>query len=113
MEVSLNYFLILSLLLFVIGLFAVVARRNLLIILMGIELMLNAVNLSFVSFSQFYSLPSGQVAAFFVMTIAAAEAGVGLALIVLISRRWSGVNIVWLDTLIPDDKILNGKKGKS
>ena len=55
---------------------------------MSIELMLNAVNLSFVAFSQFYSLLSAQIAAFFVMTISAAEAGVGLALIVLIHRKF-------------------------
>ena len=89
MTVDLNCFLVVSLLLFVIGLFGVMTRRNLLVILMSVELMLNAVNLSFVSFSQFYSLLSAQIAAFFVMTISAAEAGVGLALIVLISRKWT------------------------
>ena len=88
MDVSLNSFLGVSLLLFMIGLFGVMTRRNLLVILMSIELMLNAVNLSFIAFSQFYSLLGGQVAAFFVMTISAAEAGVGLALVVLISRKW-------------------------
>ena len=88
MEPGLNHFLIVSFLLFAIGLFGVMTRRNLLVMLMSIELMLNAVNLSFVAFSQFYSLLSGQIAAFFVMTISAGEAGVGLALIVLISRKW-------------------------
>ncbi|MDE0119441.1 MAG: NADH-quinone oxidoreductase subunit NuoK [Bdellovibrionales bacterium] len=97
MEIELNHFLIVSLLLFVIGFFGVLARRNLLIILMSIELMLNAVNLSFVSFSQFYNLLSAQVAAFFVMTISAAEAGVGLALIVLISRRWTQMDLFVLE----------------
>ncbi|MYE07189.1 MAG: NADH-quinone oxidoreductase subunit NuoK, partial [Oligoflexia bacterium] len=64
---------------------------------MSIELMLNAVNLSFVAFSQFYNLLSAQVAAFFVMTISAAEAGVGLALIVLISRKWTKMDLSILE----------------
>ena len=90
---------------FSIGLFGVMARRNVLIILMSIELMLNAVNLSFVAFGQFYSLLSAQIAAFFVMTIAAAEAGVGLALIVIISRKWSNK-----DFLFEDEDSSTGKK---
>ena len=97
MDIGLNHFLLVSLLLFVVGLFGVMTRRNLLVILMSVELMLNAVNLSFVSFSQFYSLLSAQIAAFFVMTIAAAEAGVGLALIVLISRQWIGADLFSLE----------------
>lgn len=97
MEVGLSHFLLVSLVLFVMGLFGVMVRRNLLIILMSVELMLNAVNLSFVAFSQFYSLLSAQIAAFFVMTISAAEAGVGLALIVLISRRWVGADLFFLE----------------
>ncbi len=97
MNISLNHFLLISLLLFIIGLFGVAARRNLLVILMGVELMLNAVNLSFVAFSQFYSLLSAQVAAFFIMTVSAASAGVGLALIVLISRKWKGADLPFLE----------------
>ncbi len=95
MDIGLNHFLLVSLLLFSIGLFGVMSRRNVLVILMSIELMLNAVNLSFVTFSQFYSLLSAQVAAFFVMTISAAEAGVGLALIVIISRKWPKRNFLF------------------
>ncbi len=87
MDIGLNHFLWLSLLLFMVGLFGVMSRRNPLIMLMSIELMLNAVNLSLVAFSQFYALLSAQVVAFFVMSISAGEAGVGLALIVLISRK--------------------------
>lgn len=98
MNIGLNHFLFVSLLLFVIGFFGVIARRNLLIILMSVELMLNAVNLSFIAFSQFYSLIDGQIAAFFVITISAAEAGVGLALIVLISRKWiNGADVSFLE----------------
>ena len=70
-----------------IGLFGVMSRRNPLIMLMGVEIMLNAVNLSLVAFSQFYPLLSAQLMAFFVMSISAGEAGVGLALIVLINRK--------------------------
>ena len=87
MEVTVNHFLWLSLILFMIGLFGVMSRRNLLVMLMGVEIMLNAVNLSLVAFSQFYNLLSAQILAFFVMSISAGEAGVGLALIVLISRQ--------------------------
>ncbi len=86
MSLGLNHFLIISLLLFVVGLFGVMARRNLLVMLMSVELMLNGVNLSLVAFGQFYDLLSAQIVAFFVMTISAASAGVGIALIVLISR---------------------------
>ena len=86
MDIGLNHFLIVSLLLFMIGLLGVMTRRNLLIVLMGVELMLNGANLSFVAFSQFYSFLPAQMAAFFVMTISAGSAGVGLALIVLIGK---------------------------
>lgn len=105
MEIELNHFLIVSLLLFVIGFFGVMTRRNLLVILMSVELMLNAVNLSFVTFSQFYNLLSAQVAAFFVMTISAAEAGVGLALIVLISRKWTKMDISVLEDSKYTDRV--------
>ena len=95
MDITLNHFLWLSLLLFMVGLFGVMSRRNLLIMLMSIELMLNAVNLSLVAFSQFYSLLSAQVVAFFVMSISAGSAGVGLALIVLISRKEKNNVSLW------------------
>ena len=97
MDITLNHFLFVSLLLFSIGLFGLLSRKNLLIMLMSIELMLNAVNLSFVAFSQFYSLLEGQVATFFVITIAAAEAGVGLALIVLIHRKFFRTDLKFLE----------------
>ena len=97
MEITINHFLIVSLLLFSIGLFGLLSRNNLLVMLMSIELMLNAVNLSFVTFSQFYSLLEGQIATFFVITIAAAEAGVGLALIVLIHRKLFRTDLKFLE----------------
>ena len=86
MVVGIYHFLVLSVLLFSIGFFGLMARKNVLVILMSIELMLNAVNLLFVAFSQFYSLSSALVVAFFVMSISAAEAGVGLALLVVLYR---------------------------
>ena len=87
MSVGLNHFLFVSLLLFVTGLFGLSVRKNPLVILMSVELLLNAVNLSFVAFSGFYSLLSAQVTAFFIMTVSAASAGVGLSLVILISRK--------------------------
>lgn len=97
MEIGLNHFLWVALLLFGIGLFGLMTRRNLLIMLMGVELMLNGVNLSFVAFSQFYNLLDAQIAAFFSMTISAGEAGVGLALIVLITRKWKNADLTVLE----------------
>ena len=91
--VGLNHYLILSVILFTMGMLGVLMRKNMVVILMGIELMLNAVNLSFISFSSFGGHLNGQIMVFFVMTIAAAEAAVGLALAVVIYRRFQEVNI--------------------
>ena len=96
MNIGLSHFLLVSLLLFMTGLFGLAARRNPLVILMSVELLLNAVNLSFVAFSRFYSLLSGQAAAFFIMTVSAASAGVGLTLIILISRK-KGLGLTFLE----------------
>lgn len=84
---TVNHYLILSIALFVMGFAGVVLRRNILVILMSIELMLNAVNLSFVAFSRYWGNQQGQIAAFFVIVLAAAEAAVGLAIVVLVFRR--------------------------
>jgi NADH-quinone oxidoreductase subunit K len=81
-----SYYLVLSALLFAIGAIGVVVRRNPLIIFMSIELMLNAVNLSFVAFGHRLGSNDGQVLVFFVMAVAAAEVAVGLAIIVSIFR---------------------------
>jgi len=91
MEVTLNHYLILAAALFVLGLTGVVLRRNLLIIFMSIELMLNAVNVSLIAFSQYRANLEGQLSAFFIVVLAAAEAAVGLAIIVLIFRRRGSV----------------------
>ena len=82
-----NYFLILSAFLFCTGAYGVLARRNSVLVLMSIELMLNAVNLNLVAFSAQTQNVSGQVFALFVITIAAAEVGVGLAIVLLIYRN--------------------------
>jgi NADH-quinone oxidoreductase subunit K len=85
--VPLDYYLVLSAVLFAIGVAGVIIRRNLIVILMSIELMLNAVNLTFVAFSRFIGSMEGQVIVFFVMTVAAAEAVVGLAIILSVFRH--------------------------
>lgn len=85
--VPLHYYLILSALVFAIGVIGVLARRNLIVILMSIELMLNAVNLTFVTFSRVHGSMGGQVAVFFVMAVAAAEAVIGLAIIIAVFRH--------------------------
>ena len=84
--------LLLSAILFTIGVAGVLLRRNAFVIYMCVELMLNAVNLSFVALSQVHGL-SGQVFVFFVMTVAAAEAAVGLAIILAIFRHHKSVNL--------------------
>jgi NADH-quinone oxidoreductase subunit K len=85
--VPLNYYLILSALIFAIGVIGVLIRRNLIIILMSIELMLNAVNLTFIAFSRYLGSMEGQVIVFFVMAVAAAEAVVGLGIIIAVFRH--------------------------
>ena len=91
--ITLNHYLILAAILFSIGAVGVFVRRSALIIFMCIELMLNAVNLTFVAFSRYLNNPDGQLFVFFVMTVAAAEVVVGLAIIVLIFRRKSTINV--------------------
>jgi NADH-quinone oxidoreductase subunit K len=85
--VPLNYYHFLSAIIFAIGVTGVILRRNIIVILMAIELMLNAVNLTFITFSRFLGLMDGQVVVFFVMTVAAAEAVVGLAIIISVFRH--------------------------
>ena len=82
----LSYYLVLSALLFVIGVAGVLLRRNAIVIFMSVELMLNAVNLTFVAFAAYFKNLEGQIFVFFVMVVAAAEVAVGLALIVAIFR---------------------------
>lgn len=84
--VTLNHYLIVSGILFAIGLVGVVSRRNILMILLSIELMLNAANLSFVAFSRHLGHHTGQIFVFFVMLVAAAEVTVGLAILIVMAR---------------------------
>jgi len=87
LQAGLGHYLVVSALLFCLGLLGVVGRRNLLVIYMGLELMLNSANLALVAFSRFNNNLNGQVMVFFVITVAAAEVAVGLALIVALYRR--------------------------
>jgi NADH-quinone oxidoreductase subunit K len=107
MEITLDHYLAVAAVLFVIGLMGVVMRRNLLIIYMSLEMMLQAANLTFVAFSRFFSFPAsqyydpvdGQVFVFFVITVAAAEVAVGLALIVALYRLKETTQVQNLTTL--------------
>jgi NADH-quinone oxidoreductase subunit K len=92
--VTLNQYLILSGILFSIGTAGVFLRRNLITILLSIEIMLNAVNVTFVAAGRYHNLVDGQIITFFVMTVAAAEAAVGLALVISLFRH--------RETLSPD-----------
>jgi len=87
MNVGLQHYVVVSAILFCLGLLGVIVRRNLLVIYMGLELMLNAANLALVAFSRFNNNLDGQVFVFFVITVAAAEVAVGLALIVALYRK--------------------------
>ncbi len=92
-SVPLNYYLILSAIFFVMGAVGVLTRRNAIIIFMSIEMMLNAVNLTFVSFSSYNSDPAGQMFVFFVMAVAAAEAAIGLAIVLALYRNQQTVYV--------------------
>ncbi len=87
MTIGLDHYLVVSALLFCLGLLGVVIRRNLIIMYMSLELMLNAANLALVAFSHFNANLHGQILVFFIITVAAAEVAVGLALIVAIYRK--------------------------
>ena len=94
-------FLLVAAALFCLGLFAALRRSNVIMILMGIELMLNAVNLNLVAFSRYvpHGAVRGQAFAVFVLVVAAAEAAVGLALAIIVSRRRHGIDVENLTTL--------------
>jgi NADH-quinone oxidoreductase subunit K len=90
--VTLNHYLLLSGILFCIGTAGVFLRRNLITILLSIEIMLNAVNLTFVAGGRYLQTVDGQIITFFVMTVAAAEAAVGLALVIALFRHKETLN---------------------
>jgi NADH-quinone oxidoreductase subunit K len=93
MTVPLSYYLVLSAIVFLTGVIGVLLRRNIIIILLSIELMLNATNINFVAFSQYFHEVAGQVFVFFALTVAAAEVAVGLAIIIALYRAKSTINI--------------------
>jgi NADH-quinone oxidoreductase subunit K len=98
-QVPMINFVLLATILFIIGIIGVLIRRNILVIFMSIELMLNAVNLLLVTFSSYNSDPNGQIFVFFIMAVAAAEVAVGLAIIVMIYRNIRTIDIGLLDKL--------------
>ena len=99
MQVPLEAYLLLSAFLFSVGVIGVATRRNALIIFMSIELMLNAVNLTFLAFARFLHSMEGQIFVFFVMVVAAAEVAVGLAIIIAIYRNRETVDVAELNLL--------------
>jgi NADH-quinone oxidoreductase subunit K len=98
-SVEISHYIYLSCLLFCIGLMGVLLRRNAIILLMCIELMLNAVNLLFVSFSSYMGDSNGQLFVFFIMVVAAAEAAVGLAILVMMYRNTRSTDVSLMDKL--------------
>ncbi len=95
----LNQFLLLSAVLFSLGVYGVLARKNGVLVLMSIELMLNAVNLNLVAFGALGNDVAGQVFALFVIAVAAAEVGVGLAIVLLIFRNRASIDLDKVDTM--------------
>ncbi len=97
--IPLTYYLVVSAALFIMGALGVLVRRNPLVIFMSIELMLNAGNLAFLAFSRSFQQLTGQLFVFFVMTVAAAEVAVGLAMIVIIFRTKNNINVDIMSSL--------------
>jgi NADH-quinone oxidoreductase subunit K len=97
--VPISYYVILSAVLFGLGVIAVVFKRNIVTIFMGIELMLNSVNLAFVAFSREFNQLDGLVFVFFVIVVAAAEAAVGLAIVMVIARNRKSLNVEDVDLM--------------
>ncbi len=91
--IPVSYYVILSATVFIIGMVGVLIRRNIIIILLSVELMLNATNINFVAFSNYYHNVAGQVFVFFTLTVAAAEVAVGLAIIIALYRSKSSINV--------------------
>lgn len=100
MTVTLNHFLVVSGILFSLGIFGIITRKNAVMVLMGIELILNAANINFVAFAKFgnYGL-QGQMITLFVIVLAAAEAAIALAIVLNIYKTFSTVNVDEIDTL--------------
>ena len=97
--VPLAHYMYLSFLLFSIGMIGALVRRNIIIVILCLELMLNSVNLLLVAFSAYHSDPGGQIMVFFIMLVAAAEVTVGLAILVMLKRNTDGVDMNQLNRL--------------
>lgn len=99
MEIGLNHYLVLSTILFAIGLLGVMRRRNLLMLFFATEILLNSVNIAFAAISHFYGDLSGQMFAFFVIAIAASEVAVGLGLLVVWFKRSGSIDLETLKSM--------------
>ena len=100
MTLTLPHFLVLGAILFAVGVFGIfLNRRNLIVLLMAIELMLLAVNMNFVAFAHYLGDLNGQIFVFFILTVAAAESAIGLAILVLLFRNKSSINVDELNSL--------------
>lgn len=100
MQLGLSHYLVVGAILFALGVFGFfLNRRNLVVLLMSIELILLSANMNFVAFSVWSGNPTGQIFVFFVLTVAAAEAAIGLAIMVLLFRNLSTLNVEKLDSL--------------
>ena len=100
MSITLNHYLVLGAILFCLSVAGIIInRKNMIVLLMSIELMLLAVNVNFVAFSRFLGDVSGQVFVFFILTVAAAEAAIGLAILVTLFRNRRTINVAELDSL--------------
>ena len=97
--VPIGFYIVLSAILFTIGALGVLVRRNSIVIFMSIELMLNSANLAFVAFARGFEAVSGQIFVFFVMTVAAAEVAVGLALIVAIFNTKQSIDVDQMNSM--------------
>ncbi|MBQ28182.1 MAG: NADH-quinone oxidoreductase subunit NuoK [Nitrospiraceae bacterium] len=97
--IPLSYYVAVATILFVIGLVGVLIRRNFIIIFMSIEIMLNAANINLVAFASYFDALDGQIAAIFVIAIAAGEAAIGLAIIIVVFRRKIATNVDQLNLL--------------
>jgi NADH-quinone oxidoreductase subunit K len=99
-NIGLNHFLIISVLLFSMGLFGIITRRNAVMVLMGVELILNAANINFIAFSKYGNFGyNGQAMALFIIVLAAAEAAIALAIVLNIYKTFSTVNVDEIDRL--------------
>ncbi len=99
-QVGLNHFLVISSILFCLGIFGIITRKNAVMVLMGIELILNSANINFIAFARYGSFGfQGQLIALFVIVLAAAEAAVALAIVLNIYKTFSNVNVDEIDNL--------------